>query len=77
MAQQKLKVKTLEATIFLKILSVKIILKLKSWAQNSVIWNHRDSNSIHDDPNHASLKKLNPPNSTNIGSTIINTVFIP
>ena len=33
MAQRKVKVKTLEKIIFKKILSAKIILKLKSWAQ--------------------------------------------
>ena len=53
MVQQKLNLKTVEATKLSKILSAKIILKLKKLgAINSIIWDHNDSDSIHVDPYH-------------------------
>ena len=36
--------------------------------ENSVTWNHKDSNSIHIDPNHFNSNKTIPDNLTNIGS---------
>ena len=68
MLQRKVKVKTLEATKYSKMLSVKIIFKLKIRRKNAVIWNHKDSDSIHVDPNHTILNQTIPDDSTNIGS---------
>ena len=64
MAKLKLKVKTLEATTFSKMLSARIILKLKFWAQNYVILNHVDSN--HNNTN------LNYSNQVNFNHTDLN-----
>ena len=37
-------------------------------SKNSVIYNHKDSISVHVDPNHSDLNKLFPDDSTNIRS---------
>ena len=48
-----------------EILSAKIISKFKI-GQKSIIWNHKDYNSIHVDPNHANSNQPIPDNLTNI-----------
>ena len=67
MAQQKVKLKTLEAIKVSKIPSAKSIVVEKLEHKNTVIWNHRDSNSINVDTNYTDLNQPIPENQTNIG----------
>ena len=65
MVQQKVKVKTFEAITFSKMLSAKNIEVEKVGRKNSVIWNHKDSDSIHVDPNHTKSNQTIPDDKKN------------
>ena len=78
MAQQKAKVKTLEATTFSNRLTMKIILKLGLVGhKNSIIWNHKDSDLIHVNLNHAKSNHIGPINDSSDIRVIENMLSSP
>ena len=67
MVQQKVNLETVETTAFSKMLSSKIILKLKRLgAKHSVILNHVDPNHIITNSNHSNQVNLNYANSNQL-----------